>query len=71
VSPAREVKLGAVFTQHGVDDEARPIHDHESTTYVASYAPAADFSLLLGGGSSPGGGFGHPSGLPERWGGLG
>jgi hypothetical protein len=43
----REVKLGAVFTQHGVDDKGRPIRDHESTTYVASYAPAADFSLLL------------------------
>jgi hypothetical protein len=43
----REVKLGAVFTQHRVDDEGRPIRDHESTTYVASYAPAADFSLLL------------------------
>lgn len=43
----REVKLGAVFTQHRVDDEGRPIRDHESTTYVASYAPSADFSLCL------------------------
>lgn len=43
----REVKLGAVFTQHRIDDEGRPVRDHESTTYVASYAPSADFSLLL------------------------
>lgn len=43
----REVKLGAVFTQHRVDDKGRPVRDHESTTYVASYAPAADFSLML------------------------
>lgn len=43
----REVKLGAVFTQHRVDEEGRPVRDHESTTYVASYAPAADFSLHL------------------------
>ena len=43
----REVKLGAVFTQHRVDENGRPLRDHESTTYVASYAPAAAFSLLL------------------------
>lgn len=43
----REVKLGAVFTQHRVDEEGRPVRDHDSTTYVASYAPAAEFSLLL------------------------
>jgi hypothetical protein len=43
----REVKLGAVFTQHGVDAQGHPLRDHESTSYVASYAPAAEFSLLL------------------------
>lgn len=43
----REVKLGAVFTQHGVDSEGHPLRDHESTSYVASYAPAREFSLLL------------------------
>jgi len=43
----REVKLGAVFTQHVVDSEGRPLRDHDSTSYVASYAVAAEFSLLL------------------------
>lgn len=43
----REVKLGAVFTQHRTDKEGHPVRDYESTSYVASYAPAAQFSLLL------------------------
>jgi hypothetical protein len=46
-SKTREVKLGAVFTQHVSDDEGHPIRDHDSTSYVASYAPSAEFSLLL------------------------
>jgi hypothetical protein len=43
----REVKLGAVFTQHRTDAEGSPVRDLDSTTYVASYAPAPEFSLLL------------------------
>lgn len=43
----REVKLGAVFTQHVLDAEGHPLRDHESTSYVASYAAAGEFSLLL------------------------
>jgi hypothetical protein len=43
----REVKLGAVFTQHRTDEKGHPVRDYASTTYVASYAPAAQFSLLL------------------------
>jgi len=43
----REVKLGAVFTQHRTDAEGHPVRDHDSTTYVGGYAPAAEFSLLL------------------------
>ena len=43
----REVKLGAVFTQHRTDEQGHPVRDYASTTYVASYAPAAPFSLLL------------------------
>jgi hypothetical protein len=43
----REVKLGALFTQHRTDAEGHPVRDHESTSYVASYAKAAPFSLLL------------------------
>lgn len=46
-SKTREVKLGAVFTQHVTDAEGHPIRDHDSTSYVASYAPSAEFSLLL------------------------
>lgn len=43
----REVKLGAVFTQHTVDQEGRPMRDHESTTYVGGFQNAHDFGLLL------------------------
>lgn len=43
----REVKLGAVFTQHGTDSEGHPLRDHQSTTYIASYVPSDQFSLLL------------------------
>lgn len=43
----REVKLGAVFSQHRTDAEGHPVRDHDSTTYVASYATASEFALLL------------------------
>ena len=43
----REVKLGALFTQHRTDAEGHPVRDYDSTSYVASYAKAAPFSLLL------------------------
>ena len=43
----REVKLGAVFTQHKVDEKGRPIRDHDSTTYVGGFQSAEDFGLLL------------------------
>ncbi len=43
----REVKLGAVFTQHKVDTEGRPIRDHQSTTYVGGFQNAQEFGLLL------------------------
>ncbi len=43
----REVKLGAVFTQHQVDEKGRPMRDHDSTTYVASFQSADSFGLLL------------------------
>lgn len=46
-SKTREVKLGAVFTQHGVDEQGHPLRDHESTSYIASYASSGEFSLLL------------------------
>lgn len=43
----REVKLGAVFTQHQVDEKGRPVRDHDSTTYVGSLQSADAFALLL------------------------
>lgn len=43
----REVKLGAVFTQHKVDTEGRPMRDHDSTTYVGGFQNAQEFGLLL------------------------
>lgn len=43
----REVKLGCVFTQKGCDEEGRPLRDPDSTTYVASFAPAQDFGPLI------------------------
>ena len=46
-SKTREVKLGAVFTQHRTDPEGFPVRDLDSTTYVASYETSAEFSLRL------------------------
>lgn len=46
-SKTREVKLGAVFTQHRTDEDGLPERDLDSTTYVASYETSADFSLRL------------------------
>jgi hypothetical protein len=43
----REVKLGAVFTQHTQDEKGRPIRDHQSTTYVGGFEKAQDFALVL------------------------
>ena len=46
-SRTREVKLGAVFTQHRTDQDGFPVRDLDSTTYVASYETSAEFSLRL------------------------
>jgi hypothetical protein len=43
----RQVYLGCVFTQHRTDEKGRPVRDHESTTYVSSFKPIADFGPLL------------------------
>lgn len=43
----REVKLGCVFTQSVTDEAGHPLRDPDSTTYVASFEPAADFGGLL------------------------
>jgi hypothetical protein len=43
----REVKLGAVFTQHVRDEKGRPIRDHASTTYLASFESVEQFAPQL------------------------
>jgi hypothetical protein len=43
----REVKVGCVFTQTGLDAEGRPVRDYQSTTYVASLASAVEFGWRL------------------------
>jgi hypothetical protein len=43
----REVKLGCVFTQTKEDEEGKPVRDPESTSYVATLEPAAEFGGLL------------------------
>jgi len=43
----REVKLGCVFTQTTEDEEGKPVRDPQSTSYVATLAPAGEFGGLL------------------------
>lgn len=43
----RECKLGAVFTQTGVDDQGRPVRDEGSTTYVGAIENAEQFGLRI------------------------
>jgi hypothetical protein len=43
----REVKLACLFTQTTVDEQGRPVRDPDSTSYVASFAPASEFATLV------------------------
>ncbi len=43
----REVKLGCVFTQSGLDDTGRAIRDADSTSYLTTLEPAERFGTLL------------------------
>lgn len=43
----REAKLGCVFTQAISDDQGRPVHDEESTTYTGAIETAAEFSRRI------------------------
>jgi len=43
----REVKLGAIFTQAGVDQEGRPRRDEASTTYAGAIETAEEFGRRL------------------------
>lgn len=42
----REVKLACLFTQTRVDDKGRPVRDPDSSSYLATFAPAAEFATL-------------------------
>ena len=43
----REVKLCCCFTQTGTDEEGRPVRDQHSSSYLATFAPAARFGTLM------------------------
>jgi len=43
----REVKLCCVFTRTGLDEEGRPVRDPRSSSYLATFAPAAGFGILM------------------------
>lgn len=43
----REVKLGCVFTQTGLDENGKPRRDPDSTTYVGAIEPSADFGYRI------------------------
>src|SRR5262249_4548632 len=45
----REVKLCCVFTQTRPDGQGRPARDPASSSYLATFAPAAAFGVLLAG----------------------
>lgn len=43
----REVKLACLFTQSGLDDHGRPVRDPDSSSYLATFAPAEAFGTLV------------------------
>ena len=43
----REVKLACVFTQTRVDEDGYPVRDPGSSSYLATFAPAAGFGVLM------------------------
>ncbi len=43
----RMAYLGCVFTQHRTDEQGHPVRDYESTTYVSSFGPIAEFGPCL------------------------
>jgi hypothetical protein len=43
----REVKLGVFFTQDHVDDDGYPVRDRGSSSYIATFEPAAVFADLV------------------------
>ncbi|MGH3238090.1 MAG: ISKra4 family transposase, partial [Streptosporangiaceae bacterium] len=43
----REVKLCCAFTQTTVDEDGYPVRDPHSSSYLATFAPAAEFGVLM------------------------
>ena len=43
----RMAYLGCVFTQHQTDEKGHPVRDHDSTTYVSTFASIDEFGPLL------------------------
>ena len=43
----REVKMACAFTQTAVDQDGYPVRDPGSSSYLATFAPAADFGVLM------------------------
>jgi hypothetical protein len=43
----REVKMAVAFTQSGLDEDGRPVRDPASSSYLATFAPAAQFGTLM------------------------
>jgi hypothetical protein len=43
----REVKLACLFTQTTVNDHGHPVRDPDSSSYLATFAPAAAFAQLV------------------------
>ena len=43
----REVKLACLFTQTSTDDDGRPVRDPGSSSYLATFEPAARFGQLV------------------------
>lgn len=46
-SKTRQAYLGCVFTQHKRDEKGRPIRDHDSTSYIATFGSVEQLGLLL------------------------
>jgi hypothetical protein len=43
----REVKMAAVFTQTTTDEDGWPVRDPDSSSYLATFAPAPEFGVLM------------------------
>jgi hypothetical protein len=46
-SKTRQAYLGCVFTQHKRDEKGRPMRDHDSTSYIATFGDVEQLGLLL------------------------